>query len=129
MPNIINRLLAAAVIALAACGSLSVPVTGEIGTQPAQGQATAKFSGEGTFWVMTTRGLRCEGIYDSITTQPTITAPITCNDGRSGTAIITRTLDMLSGTVIARLDDGTEGRFVFGNLSFDQAFARTIPAR
>ena len=121
--------LVSCTLALSACGDLSVPVTGEIGSQPAQGQATAKFSGEGTFWVATTRGLRCDGTYDSLTRAPTISAPITCNDGRSGTAIITRTMDMVSGTVIASLQDGTEGRFVFGNLSFEQAFARTNPAR
>lgn len=117
------------VLGLAGCGSLSVPVTGFVGDQPAQGEATAKLSGAGTFWVMTTSGLRCEGIYDSITTRPTITSPVECSDGRSGTAIITRTMDQVSGTVIARLTDGTEGRFVFGNLQFDQAFARTNPTR
>lgn len=110
-------------LGLVACAdSFSVPVTGNIGRDAAQGQATASLSGDGTFWVLTTRGLRCDGIYDDNSTEPTISAKVTCNDGRTGNAIITRTLDMLSGTVIARLSDGTEGRFVFGNLSYEQAF-------
>ena len=118
------------VVLLSGCAtSFSVPVTGVLGQQAAQGQATARLSGEGDFWVLTTRGLRCEGTYDSLSSEPTITAGLNCNDGRTGNAIITRALDGLSGTVIGRLNDGTEGRFVFGNLRFDQAFAQTVPLR
>lgn len=113
-------------IGLSAC-SYSVPVTGTIGDTPVQGQATAK-APTGDFWVMSTTGLRCDGTYDSMTSAPTITAPVKCNDGRTGDLIITRTLDMLSGTVIGRLSDGTEGRFVFGNLTYAQAFGGTTAA-
>lgn len=109
-------------LAAAACSPPTVPVTGTLGREAAQGQATANFDGNGTFWVITTRGLRCDGTYDAYSTDPTITAPVTCNDGRTGNLIITRSLDMVSGTVIGRLSDGTEGRFVFGNLQYSQAF-------
>lgn len=107
--------------ALAAC-SFSVPVTGRIGEDLAQGQATAAASG-GTFSMATTLGLICQGNYDTTSREPTINAPVSCNDGRSGNLIITRTMDGLSGTVIGRLNDGTEAQFVFGNLTFDQAFS------
>jgi hypothetical protein len=116
---------------LAGC-SYSVPVTGTVGSEPAQGQATAAMSG-GTFSVSTARGLQCNGTYDALDTNPTITAPATCNDGRFGNLIITRSLDGLSGTVIGRLNDGTDARFVFGNLAFSQAAgggtSQTIPVR
>lgn len=46
--------------------------------------------------------------------------PVRCSDGRTGTLLATR--QGMSGTVIGKLSDGTEGRFVFGNLSFTQAF-------
>lgn len=106
-------------LALAGC-SMSLPVTGEIGGERAQGQAAASFSGTGTFYVLTTAGLRCDGTYDALSMEATITAPVTCSDGRTGNLIITRAPDRVSGTVIGRLSDGTEASFVFGNLSFGQ---------
>ncbi|WP_348935041.1 hypothetical protein [Aquabacter sp. CN5-332] len=36
--------------------------------------------------------------------------------------MITRQMDLISGTAIVTLNDGTRGQFVFGNLRFDQAF-------
>lgn len=115
--------IAAASLALAGCASeFSVPVTGVLGNQSAQGAATARMSGDGTFFVSTASGLRCEGTYDSLSRAPTIEAPVTCSDGRSGRLVITRTMNMVSGTVIGQLNDGTPGRFVFGDLTFDQAF-------
>lgn len=106
--------------ALGACGEIAVPVTGEIGGNLAQGQATARLSGEGTFDVATLDGLTCTGVYDALDTSPTITAPTTCSDGRTGKLIITRSMNGLSGTVIGRLSDGTEARFVFGDVAFSQ---------
>lgn len=122
------------VLALAACATeFSVPVTGKIGNEPAQGAATARMDGNGTFFALTSRGMRCDGTYDSRDTSPTIVALATCSDGRKGNLIITRSLDGASGTVIGRLNDGTEARFVFGNLSYGQAFdgssAATAPVR
>ena len=114
--------LAAAVVLGGCATEFSVPVTGQIGSTPAQGQSTARLDGNGTFFVMTTRGLRCDGTYDALDTNPTITAQTRCSDGRTGNLIITRTLDGLSGTVIGTLSDGTDARFVFGNLTFGQAF-------
>lgn len=108
------------IVMLAGCGEISVPVTGEIGGNLAQGQATAKMTGAGTFEVSTLDGLTCTGVYDALETAPTINAPTTCNDGRTGRLIITRSMNGLSGTVIGRLNDGTEARFVFGDVAFTQ---------
>lgn len=108
-----------------ACGCVSefsVPVTGEIGGQPAQGAATARLDGNGSFNVSNLDGLTCLGEYDALDSAPTIKSEVTCNDGRTGQLIITRTLNGISGTVIGRLNDGTDARFVFGDLTFAQAF-------
>ena len=110
-------------IALSGCSTeFSVPVTGEIGNTPAQGTATARLNGDGTFKVANLDGLTCQGDYDALDNSPTITTDATCSDGRTGKLIITRTLNGLSGTVIGRLSDGTNARFVFGDLTFGQAF-------
>ena len=116
---------------LVGCGSIQVPVTGVTGDgEPMQGQAEASFFG-GSFWVAAAGGFRCDGAYDSLDTNPTIIAPVKCNDGRTGTAVITRQLDRRSGTVVAQLNDGSTAQFAFGDLSFEQAFgsatARTAP--
>lgn len=116
-----------ALVGLAACGAFQVPVSGQIGDEPAQGTASARLNGDGDFWVMTTAGLRCDGSYDALDSSPTIAVPIRCTDGRTGNLIITRSMDMASGTAIGRLSDGSEGRFVFGNLRFETAFASTMP--
>ncbi len=108
------------ILGLAAC-SYSVPVTGEFAGKPALGTATAA-SGGGTFFVTQTNGFRCEGTYDALTFDITITAPVTCNDGRTGRAIISRKPDLVGGTVIVELNDGNTGQFVFGDLSFAQEF-------
>lgn len=109
-----------ATLLVSACG-IQVPVNGELAGVPAQGTAAADLGG-GRFSVSNTRGLNCSGTYDALDSNVTITAPITCNDGRTGNAIISRKSNMVSGTVIVRLNDGAEGRFVFGDLSFSQEF-------
>ncbi|MFD2175651.1 hypothetical protein [Rhodobacter lacus] len=119
--NTAPALLISAAIVLSGC-EFSVPVTGMIGKEPAQGSATAKTSGIGTFEASTIDGLTCKGTYDSLTQTPTIWADVTCNDGRTGRLLITRSMDQLSGTATGKLSDGSMGRFVFGNLAFDQAF-------
>jgi len=111
-------------ILLAGCASkIQVPVTGQLddGT-PAAGMATAMMSGEGNFWIKIPGGPRCDGTYDAFSSAPTIVVPATCDDGRAGEVIITRQLNMTSGTAIAQLEDGTRGQFVFGDLTFEQAF-------
>jgi hypothetical protein len=111
------------IMVLAGCATeLSVPVTGFIGNEPAIGQTTARLSGQGDFTASTLDGLVCSGTYDSLDTSPSITIPATCNDGRTGTLIVARNTMTGGGTAIGRLSDGTEARFVYGNLTFEQAF-------
>ena len=105
---------------LAACGA-QFPVTGELEQTPAQGTVTVRVP-EGSFSVTTVDGLICGGTYDAMSSDITITAPVRCADGRRGTAIITRKTNLLSGTVLVRLNDGATGRFVFGDLSFGDEF-------
>lgn len=105
---------------LSAC-SVTVPVVGKIGDEDAAGSTTATTSG-GSFEVATIDGLVCSGTYDAWDTSPTIRIPVSCSDGRTGSLLATRTLSGASGKVIGKLNDGTRGRFVFGNLSFSQTF-------
>ncbi len=121
MNKILIMLSGSMFVVLTGC-SMSVPVTGVIGDETAQGQATASSDGSGTFSVATIEGLSCNGTYDSLDRAPTISAPVVCNDGRTGNLLVTRTLDGVSGTVVGKLSDGTRGQFVFGNLTFEQAF-------
>lgn len=113
-----------AALALGGCVSeFKFPVSGQMGDgTPMNGQAVAKLNGEGSFFVAEPGGLRCDGRYDSRNSDPTLIVPVVCTDGTTGEAVITRQMDMMSGTVIARLDDGRTGQFVFGDLSFNQAF-------
>lgn len=122
-----------AFVALSGCGTmeLSVPITGQTSDGlAAAGAATARADGKGSFWVQVPGGAKCGGKYDSLTRVPSLVVPVSCADGRTGEAIITRQLDMMSGTAIVTLNDGTRGQFVFGNLTFDAAFgggsAKTI---
>jgi hypothetical protein len=127
-----KKLALIAAMGLAGCATeINVPVTGQIGDAAAAGNAYGNISGEGRFTAMTLDGLQCQGEYDPLSPEPTISSAVTCNDGRTGTVIITRGLDGLSGTAIGRLSDGTEARFVFGNLAYGQTgpggAAQTIP--
>lgn len=45
-----------------------------------------------------------------------------CSDGKTGHIVVTRTPDLMSGSAIVRLSNGTRGQFVFGNITYAQAF-------
>lgn len=116
----------AAAMALAGCATeFHAPVSGVIGRERAQGQSTARLDGNGTFTVSTLSGLTCNGTYNSLDQNPTIAANTTCNDGRTGRLLITRNINRGTGTVIGRLSDGTDARFVFGDISFAEAFGES----
>lgn len=116
-----RRIVLAIAFATSACASeFAVPVTGQIGETIAQGEARARMDGNGTFSVATLDGLTCSGTYDSLNSAPTIQVPLSCSDGRTGRMLVTRA--GMSGTVVGRLSDGTEGRFVFGDLVFSNVF-------
>ena len=117
--------------ALAGCAQeLRVPVTGQTSSGvPAAGEAIARTSGEGEFWVKIPGSTRCKGTYDSLSMSPTLVVDVRCDDGRSGEAVVTRQADFVSGSAIVRLNDGTRAQFVFGDVTFEQAFGDGGTAR
>ncbi len=116
---------------LAGCaGEITAPVTGRLldGT-PIVGSATGKVTGEGTFSVQIPGGITCGGTYNAFDMSQRLILPVVCTDGRSGTAVVDRTRDGLSGSAVVTLTDGTVGRVVFGRVTFEQAFPRPLPVK
>lgn len=86
----------------------------------------ARLTGVGTFEASTSSGLTCRATYDALTRAPILRVPVYCIDGRAGALLVTWQTDLVAGTAIAQLDDGTEGQFVFGN---GMTLVRTVSAR
>jgi hypothetical protein len=110
-------ILGCVLIAISGCGSYTTPAS--IRTSSGEvliGTTTASLSG-GTFEVSDGANLRCAGTYDALDTRPTISAPVMCNDGRSGVVTVTRTPDGRSGSGTATLSDGTTATVGFGSLA------------
>jgi len=107
---------------LGGCASqVSVPVNGMLANGSVMnGQATAKMTGEGTFWVTTVEGFKCQGSYDAFDRSPTLIVPIVCSNGKKGQLVITRKTQ-LSGTAVGKAGD-IEGRFTYGDLNYSQVF-------
>lgn len=105
-----------ALVGLAGCGSITLPTAARFEDGTAlTGTATAAVSG-GTFQLSQPGGtLSCNGTYDALDTSPTITIPVTCSDGRYGSAVITRARDGMSGTGSFITSDGKRGVVAFGN--------------
>ncbi|MBN9317714.1 MAG: hypothetical protein J0I99_18395 [Devosia sp.] len=101
-----------------------LPVTGQFGAMPAAGQITAFNNGVGTFWVQTPGDARCSGEYQVRDPNPALVLAGKCSNGKSGQIVVTRTPDLMSGSAIVRLSDGTRGQFVFGNLTYAQTFGQ-----
>jgi phage-related tail fiber protein len=74
--------------------------------------AIASLSG-GSFSV-TDGKLTCGGSYDSMSLEPTITMQTSCSDGRKGIVVATRDSTGTSGHGTVTLNDGMEGKFIFG---------------
>ena len=77
-----------------------------------RGTATASLTG-GSFEASDGK-LTCSGSYDALSESITLNAKVTCNDGRTGFAIVTRDRGLQSGSGRIRLSDGSEADFVFG---------------
>ena len=118
----IVAICAALLLAGCAAMTISVPVTGQINGVAAAGQAVGHGDGAGTFWAQIPGGMRCDGTYDSLDQNPSFVVPVTCSNGTTGEMVVTRAPDLVSGSGIVALSDGSKGQFVFGNLKFDQAF-------
>jgi hypothetical protein len=78
-----------------------------------KGSATASMSG-GTFQVADDK-VSCSGTYDAMSMAATISMPVTCSDGRSGTVTATRDDTMMSGSGYVDLSDKSHAAFFFGN--------------
>lgn len=114
---------ALALLAAGCASEIKEPVTGQMAKGiPMTGQAIARLSGNGEFWVETTAGFKCGGNYNSLDTNTTITIPVFCTDGASGEVVATRRPGGTSGTAVAKLKDGRTGQFVFGDLKYDEVY-------
>lgn len=106
-----------ALLALAGCGSYTTSAAVRLTDgQTLVGSTTAAATG-GVFSATGSLGLACRGTYDPFDRSPTITAPVTCNDGRVGIIRVTRTADGLSGGGTVQLSDGSTGVVGFGSLA------------
>ena len=94
----------------------SLPVRGKDSTgRIYHGQSTYRPDGKGDFWIETIDGLRCEGEYNSLDQSAAIKVEAKCSDGRTGHAIIARSLNDNYGVAIAKFSDGVTAEFSFGN--------------
>lgn len=111
-----NWLLAILIITLSGCGSITVPVSGQLETGTTfTGRATANMNGEGTFEAVAVEGgLHCSGTYNAYDRSRTLTVPATCEDGRTATIVANRNKDLMGGRGTIVLSDGTTGTFIFG---------------
>ncbi|MBB4103578.1 hypothetical protein GGQ66_002136 [Rhizobium borbori] len=102
-------------LALQSCGSITVPAAVKMDSGEAYvGTTTAAISG-GTFQVTATSGVvTCSGTYDAFDTNPVISAPVRCSDGRYGTITVLRNPDMRGGSGTVTLANGSHGRVAFG---------------
>lgn len=62
--------------------------------------------------------LQCGGAVSL--SKPTVVLPVTCDNGRRGQAIIARQADLVTGTAIVQVSNGSRGQFIF--VTFEQAF-------
>ena len=102
-------------MALSGCGSITVPAAVKMDNGEAYvGTTTAALSG-GTFQVSATSGsVTCSGTYDALDTNPVISAPVRCSDGRYGTITVVRNPDLRGGAGSVLLADGSSGSVAFG---------------
>lgn len=100
---------------LTGCGTYTTPAVVKLtdGTV-LLGTTTAAASG-GHFQLSTADNtLTCNGTYNAFDLKPTISIPVSCNDGRSATAVITRNPDGISGSGYVTTSDGQRGSVAFG---------------
>lgn len=115
-------------LALAGCGSITLPAAVKLETGEALvGTTTAAMSG-GTFQVSTpSGGLTCSGTYDAFDTSTVIVVPFRCTDGRMGSARVIRSPDGQYGAGTLLMATGEKGTVGFGR-SFGTALSGEFPA-
>ena len=103
----------------------AIPITGQLANgNAAAGQATGFNNGVGEFWVAFPGSIRCTGSWSVRDPNPTIVIPVTCGARVRGEAIVTRQAGFMTGSAIVALNNGQRGQFVFGELSYEQAFGQ-----
>jgi hypothetical protein len=105
-------------------------VTGQFSDGVAtSGQATAMNDGHRVFWVKIPNGQKCEGNYNVRNTNLVLVVPVVRSDNVKGEAVVTRQPSCMFGSAIVSLNSGLKGRFVFGDLRYDQNFGSGVTAR
>ncbi|WP_207182330.1 hypothetical protein [Methylobacterium indicum] len=103
----------------------AVPITGQLANGlAAAGQATGYDNGVGEVWVAFPGSMRCTGTWSVRDPNPTIVIPVTCGARVRGEAIVTRQAGFMTGSAIVALSNGQRGQFVFGSLTYEQAFGQ-----
>lgn len=117
-------------VAFAGCSRLTPGDPGLTGGYPLTGQTTKTASGT---QVSFTDGLgfTCSGPFAASPRQKTVTAKITCGDGRSGIAVVQLGAGGAPLTAVLKLERGGEEKAVFGpSVSFPaEAAGRDAPSR
>ncbi|QRE74630.1 hypothetical protein [Methylobacterium aquaticum] len=103
----------------------AIPITGQLANgHAAAGQATGYDNGVGEFWVAFPGSIRCTGSWSVRDPNPTIVIPVACGSRLKGEAIVTRQAGLMTGSAIVALSNGQRGQFVFGDLTYEQAFGQ-----
>lgn len=103
----------------------AIPITGQLANgYAAAGQATGYDNGVGEFWVAFPGSIRCTGSWSVRDPNPTIVIPVACGSRLKGEAIVTRQAGLMTGSAIVALSNGQRGQFVFGDLTYEQAFGQ-----
>jgi hypothetical protein len=103
----------------------AIPITGQLTNgAAASGQATGYRDGHGDFWAAFPDSMRCSGTWAVRDPNPTIVIPVSCGTRVRGEAIVTRQAGFMTGSAIVGLSNGQRGQFVFGDLTFEQAFGQ-----
>jgi len=117
--NLTRVLLIGATVAVLT-GCVRTPVLMELPDNEEEslyGEAVGGPIGNGSFEVSSLQGLSCEGIYNSMSQSRSLRVEFTCNDGRTGQAIITRSgTNLTNGSGTGVLSDGQKVRILIGDV-------------
>jgi hypothetical protein len=108
------RKLWVAIFAVACCGcTVTVPVA-IIGRDGHVLRGTAITGSSSGSFTVSDGAATCRWGYGSRDRSLTVSMPVTCSDGRSGTVTATRDANVPSGAGTFTLSDGSRGTFLFG---------------
>jgi hypothetical protein len=98
-------------------GDIVLPVSVKMDTgETFKGSTKASRNGA-SFAVQSSRHqVSCSGTYNLKDRRPTVAISVTCSDGRSGQAQVTRAADLMSGWGKVKLSDGSTGRLTVGTI-------------